>query len=78
VDFTPKKIDKFDLFVGRSNSTVFAITRHPAAFGVTNAYVQGVGKEIRSLRLKSPERDCYDPGALKVAAVAEISIALGG
>jgi hypothetical protein len=43
-----------DPAIGSDGKTVFVITQHPAAHGVTNEYFQQVGQKIRTLITNSP------------------------
>ncbi len=45
--FEMHQIENRDFLIGQNQKTVFAITTHPAAKGITNSYFQQVGKSIR-------------------------------
>jgi hypothetical protein len=54
VDFSPTETD--GVYIGQNEHTVFAITKHPAAKGITNEYFRRVGEVIASKLLRSDER----------------------
>jgi hypothetical protein len=46
VNFTESVVDKFKLYIGSNDDTVFAMTTHPAAKGITSSYFHQVGQTI--------------------------------
>lgn len=57
VPFAQCSVDGRICYIGQGNRTVFAVTQHPVAMGVTNAYFQGIGELIATTAVSLRDKE---------------------